>query len=363
LIKSNIILVFLSVTLTCNAQIIKRPVIIEPKFHTGLNIPFYKAVSFLVNDNIYAADLELSLPTSGKDYWEKLYNFPRTGGGLSYWTLGNDDVFGRAFTVYTFINVPAFKQKRQFSLNYQISAGAAYLTKRFDITDNHLNRAIGSHANLYLHIGIDGRINILPDCELIIEAGATHFSNSKTRSPNYGINIGSFSLGINYLFNSKTFVRQDPQVPEFKKQFIQTVVWSAGSKVYDNLSGKKYFVTSLTYNVERFVSHITKAGLGADLFYDGAISEALASNDGTKEKDFSKLCRFGLHVSYAAQYKRVTAGVQVGYYLYSKYTDLTSLYDRIFVQYHFTTKLSANVAIKTHYGKADFIEWGLGYSW
>jgi hypothetical protein len=134
-------------------------------------------------------------------------------------------------------------------------------------------------------------------------------------------------------------------------------------KVYDNLYGKKYFISSLSYNLERYLNQKRKIGLGADFFYDGSISEALVNNEGSAEKDFDKLIRFGLHASYAIQYKKIMMGVQIGTYLYSKYADISSVYNRISIQYIVTTNIIGSVGIKSHLGKADFIEWGLGYRW
>jgi hypothetical protein len=320
-------------------------------------------MNYLVQDDIYAFDLSLSFPTYGKDYWEKLYNYPRPGIGYSYWILGNKDVLGKAHALYNYINMPIFKRTEKLSINYQVSLGVAYITKKFDLYENHLNRVIGSHTNIYFRMGIDGKIKLFPRCEMVIEAGTTHFSNGKTKSPNLGINDGSFSLGINYLLNEKVSTIEEPEIPSLRKMYVQSVIYSAGMKVYDNLYGKKYFISSLSYNLERYLNQKRKIGLGADFFYDGSISEALVNNEGSPEKDFDKLIRIGLHASYAIQYKKIMMGVQIGTYLYSKYADISSVYSRITIQYIFTTNIIGSVGIKSHLGKADFIEWGLGYRW
>lgn len=362
----NGLLIFLlaSTTLAAKAQFIQRPFIIEPRIHAGMDLPFYKALRYLTQDDIYAFDLSVSFPTYGKDYWEKLYRYPRQGIGFSYWSLGNNDVFGNAYALYSFINIPFFRHTEKFSFNYQFSFGAAYLPKIFDIQIDHLNRAIGSHTNIYIHLGIDGKITILPRSQLVIEAGVTHFSNGKTRSPNYGINAGSFSLGLNYTFNNKDAIILDPEIPKIDNRFVQSVIYSAGTKVYDNLLGKKYFVSSVCYNLERIISHKRKIGLGADLSYDGSISEALASEDGTPVKDFDKLIRFGLHTSYAVQYKKLVMEIHIGHYLYySKSTVLTPVYNKISVQYLFTRSLLGSISIKSHMAKADCLEYGIGYYW
>ncbi len=361
--KRLLLLLFLSAGLAAKAQLVKRPVIIETKVHTGMILPFYKALNYLIQDDIYGFDLSLSFPAYGNDYWEKLYHYPRQGVGYSYWSLGNNKVLGKAYALYSYINIPVFKKPEKFFFNYQISFGGAYLSKKFDKYDNPLNRAIGSHLNVYIRLGLDGKIKLSPRCELVAEAGATHFSNGKTRSPNYGVNAGSFSLGLNYMFQNDGITLQDPEIPEIIKRNVQSVVFSAGSKVYDNLLGKRYLLSSVSYNLERFTDHKRKIGLGADFFYDGSISEALATEDGTPERDFSKLIRFGLHASYAVRYKQLMMGIQLGHYIYSKYTVLTPVYSRISVQYLLTENIFGNISIKSHMGKADCLEWGIGYCW
>ena len=362
--KKGLLIFILALTgLAVNAQLLDRPFIIEAKVHTGMNLPFYEALRYLVQDDIYAFDLSVSFPSYGKDYWEKIYRYPRQGVGISRWSLGNNEVFGNAYVLYGFINIPIIKRSEKFSFNYQISCGGAYLPDKFDVNTNHLNRAIGSKTNLYINLSIDGKIRLFPRSELVIGTAATHFSNGKTKSPNYGINAGSFSLGLNYIFNNDAAIQQAPEMPAVVNRYVQSLIYSAGSKVYDNLSGKKYFVTSVAYNLERFISLKRKIGLGADFSYDGSISEALAGEDGIPVKKFDKLLRFGLHASYAIQYKQLIMGIQVGYYLYSKYTVITKVYNKISIQYLFTKNIIGSVSIKSHMAKADCMEYGIGYCW
>ncbi len=360
----NLLLVSLLIfSLTAGkAQTFKRAVSFDTKLHSGLSLPFYEALNYLNKDDVYALDFAVSFPGKGKDFWEKLYGYPVSGFGGSYWSLGNDEVLGKAYALYAFLNIPVYRRAERFSINYQGSAGLAWLTRKFDIYSNHLNRAIGSHANLYIRLGINGRFRLYKNCDLDIGLGVTHFSNGKTHSPNYGINAGTLSLGLNYLFNNET-VQNDPEIPVLQKRYIQSLIYSAGIKVYDNLYGRRYFISSFSYNIDYLLSHKRKIGLGTDFFYDGAISEALADENGNADRKFSDLIRLGLHASYAIRYKKVVMGIQPGYYIYSKYTDLTLLYSRIFLQYLLTDHLISSVGIKSHFGKADFIEWGVGYCW
>jgi hypothetical protein len=363
-VKNGLYIALLLLTgLTINAQSVTKPFIIQTKIHSGMTLPFYEALDYLIKDDIYALDLSVGFPGYGKDYWEKLYRYPITGVGTSCWSLGNNEVFGKAFALYSFINVPFIKRTNKFSFDYQVSFGGAYLTKIFDKDKNPLDRAIGSHTNIYIRLAIDGKIKLSPRSELQMEAGTTHFSNGKTRSPNYGINAGSFSLGFNYLFNNNDIAIQEPEIPVVGKRYTQMVIYSAGTKVYDNLLGKRYFTSSVSYNLERIINLKRKIGLGIDIFYDGSIREALAGEDGTPENDVVKLFRVGMHTSYAIRYKQLIMGIQIGYYLYSKYTVITPVYNKISLQYLLTKNIVGSIAVKSHMGKADCLEYGIGYYW
>jgi hypothetical protein len=358
-----LILILILIALTGKAQLVKTPFVVEAKAHSGMNLPFYKELSYLIKDDIYAFDISLYRPADGKDYWEKLYRYPGQGVGFSCWNLGNNDVFGNAYIIYSFLNIPLLKFTQNFSLNYQLAAGGAYIPKAFDIYDNHLNRAIGSHMNLYIHLGLNGRITISPRSEVTIEAAITHFSNGKTKSPNYGINIGAFSFSFNYLFNKNNFIMHDAEIPAFQKHYVQSVIFSSGLKVSDNLLDRKFLTSSISYNIERAYSIKRKIGLGTDFSYDGSIREGLANKDGAPEQDLGKLLRVGLHSSYAIRYKQMVMGIHIGYYLYSKYTVLTRVYNKISVQYLLPRNFSVNIAVKSHMAKADCLEYGIGYYW
>lgn len=358
----TVIYIIFFALISVNAQV-KRPVIIEAKVHSGLILPFYDAIAYLIEEDIAAFDINCSFPTYGEDYWEKMYRYPRAGFGYSFWNLGNDEVFGKAHALYGFVNIPFFKPKGKFSLNYEISFGASYLTKSFDPHENHLNRAISSHYNVYIHTGIDGKIKIKQRYEIVLGAGVTHFSNGKTHSPNYGINAGTVFLGLNYLIGNLPGDFKNPDPPFLSKRFSHTVIYAAGGKVYDNLMGKKYFISSLNYNFNYLLNHRRKIGMGADFFYDGSIREGLAEENNYPEEDVTKLIRFGLHASHSVQYKNFVMGIQIGHYLYSKYTDLSLIYNRIAFQYFITNHLLLNISVKSHMAKADYIEWGIGYNW
>jgi hypothetical protein len=358
--KYKVLLLISLISFACITAQVKKPFIIETKVHTGLNLPLYRALDYLAREDIYAFDLSVRFPAIENDFWDKLYKYPVTGAGFSFWGLGNKEVLGTASVLYGFISIPAIRKER-WSLNYNVSSGLAYLPKIFDVHNNHLNRAIGAHINIFMQLAIDARFKVMQHSEIVLEAGASHFSNGKTRSPNYGINAGTISAGFNYFFNETDKAKDKPEVPGFGDKYVQTLVFAAGSKVYDNLFGKKYLASSVSYNLDRRFSFKRRAGIGADLFYDGSLSEALAGESGIPVNDFTSLIRAGMHVSYSQQYRKLIGGVQMGYYVYTRYRGFTNIYHRVFLQYVITKHFAGNIAIKSHWGKADFPEFGIAY--
>jgi hypothetical protein len=348
-----------------NAQELPRILVGGITIHSGYNLPFYQALDYIIENKVNALDISLGIQADGRNHWENSFNNPRTGFGYSYWRLGNDEILGSAHALYAFMNTPV-KRLRRFSLNIQCSAGAAYLPQKFDINENHLNRAIGSHMNVFIRLGADARFRIVPNGELTLGAGFSHFSNGKTASPNYGINTGTVSAGMSFIFKSggiSAFIPEPEEKIRPLSKYTRSINLSAGTKVYDNLLNKKYVSSSATFNIEKNFNYVSHAGLGMVLFYDSSIREALEVEKGTADSDITSLIRLGAHISYTCRYRNFIAGIQVGHYLYSKYKVMTNIYNRISVQYLLNENMAFSAAVKSHLGKADCLEYGLTFLW
>jgi hypothetical protein len=356
----HLLLCFLS------GQTVRKPLSAGFRVHSGLSLPVYKALDYIITDDVYAIDISLERRASGDNFQDELWNFPKSGIGYSVWSLGNDEVLGKAHTLYASISIPFSARQKRVSPGIRAAAGAAYLSRKFDVVDNHLNRAIGSDFNIYMNLSAECLINLNKSVDLIVDAGLTHFSNGKTRSPNYGLNAAAVSAGIYYNFHpAAAQIISDPGSPEVHqvpKKYFHSIGISAGRKVYDNLAGNKYLSSTFSYSLERYTSHSGKAGLGADLFYDGSIDAGL-SEKGRPDNSLTDLVRFGIHASYTLQYRKMSGGLQLGYYLYSKYTVLTNLYTRIILQYRVASRINAGASIRSHFGKADALEYGITYTW
>ena len=70
----------------------------------------------------------------------------------------------------------------------------------------------------------------------------------------------------------------------------------------------------------------------------------------------------GVHVLHQLRFSRLSLVTQLGFYIYAKDKSDGPIYDRLAIQYKLNNNILLNVALKTHFAKADFVEWGIGYS-
>ena len=82
---------------------------------------------------------------------------------------------------------------------------------------------------------------------------------------------------------------------------------------------------------------------------------------GTTVTNKFKILRPGINAAYQLEMSKLGILFNLGYYLAGMETSNGPLYEKISVQYLFTKHLFANVMLKVHWGRADYIGWGIGY--
>jgi len=349
-------------TILINYSILKAQYVVDFKLHYGYVLPFYDAIEYVVNTGVYSADITLLKKTKGKDFWEVLYKYPLYGIGISFSNLGNDKVYGYATSLYFCFDYTLFKNK-YYGISTIFNSGYSYINRKFDVYDNYLNRAIGSHNNIFIRFSVLTNLDFYNDHKLLFDCSFTHYSNGKTKSPNYGLNILTFSAGIRFNINNFSTKKSNkidlPTIPAFKK-FNHYLIVSGGNKVYDNLLNLNYKFFTITYQLAYVKSWLKQYGTGISVFYDESVGEAINKDVGLYDNRMNIRFRVATYVARIFRFKNLMFHIMAGYYVYSKYTDLTPFYTRMFLQYYFINKLSFGIGLKAHMAKADMLEWGFG---
>jgi len=323
----------------------------------GFIIAHRPALEPLQQKKVSGFEFTFSKTTNGEKDWEKIYNFPTYGVTLAYFNLGSPDHLGYGIAVYPGIDFPLGKKNPEKGFHFRYGTGLGYIQKKFDRENNFKNAAIGSHINGIIHFDLHYETTISARSNLELSVGITHYSNGAYRLPNLGINIATFSLAYGVFSGErKTFTART--IPPFnKKSYVIVHAGGFPKEIYPPL-GKKYFSAVVSTMWLKQVSYKSAWGLGADLFYDNSIKPRLEHIE--EEVHSMDNFRPGIYAGYHLSVNNFGLMFNMGYYLYNAWEDDGNVYHRICLHYYFE-KLFLCANLKTHYARADMVEFGIGY--
>lgn len=352
-----IILIFIQFSAVAQSDSIKS-YFIEPSFNYGFIMPHRPSMRYNIISHIPAFEARLSKQYLGNKFWHQYYRFPNSGIGGYYASLENPKVLGHVYALYAFINIPIIRHNK-YSFNYEISSGAAYLDKPYNNTDNYYNVSIGSALNFYFNFSLDLKVKLFNRIDLVNRINIKHFSNGAFKVPNQGINIISYNLGLRYYLCKNKPEFNTISLQKFIKKNELYFVFSGGTKEIPPPEIKNYPTASLSINIAQQISRQRKIGFGTDIFYD----ESLRTEYSRKKLDYKNINMFsgGLFLSHELVFNKISIIMQGGVYYYSKLQKNGLLYHRFGLRYFATNKMILNFSLKSHFAKADFIEFGIGY--
>lgn len=314
----------------------------------------------LVRGHTPAYELTVSKQTYGDKYWQQHYRYPVIGYSFIYINLKNAEQLGTALAFYPHISFMQNRQ-RKFMRYFKIGCGAGYISKIFDRIENNKNNAIGSHINVFINFSYGFRWKLHRNFSIDGGLSFMHFSNASFTAINLGINVPTISLGATWYFSDGTEVyKKDSITPPREHKWHYSVILSGGIKEIIPVGEPKYGIGSLNAEVIKPVSRKSKIGVGLDIFYDASIERKLQAS-GMDYSGMLATVRPGLHFHYELKLSEFSMFFDVGGYLYTRWKDDGYIYARQGIRYRVAKHVLLGLALKTHYFKADFAEWGVGY--
>jgi len=332
---------------------------VEIDYGYGFVMPHHKMIEYFVEDHIQTLDIRLNKTTHGEKYWNQLFRYPHYGIGFYRANLGNNEVYGFANALYSYLKVPLLGSWETTNLSWQIGFGASYLTQCFDIEDNSQNLAIGSHVNIYVDLSLQSQIPITDKLSLNNNLRFTHFSNGKVKSPNKGLNIISGSIGLLYHFNTPT-KKYQLELPEMENKNEYSIIYAGGIKTKSRYDPGSFYASSLMLDYYHNYSLKRRWLLGTDLFYDETKKEYSHKKQKSNMANIN-LYQVGLHVGHEMVMGDLALTINLGGYVYAPVKEDAPIYSRIGLRYRFAEKYMANLTLKSHWAIASYIEWGVGY--
>jgi len=356
--KKLVLIGFISLTITkLLAQ--TGSIYTSAEYRYGSILAHHPEMKEYTSNKVNSFELNIGKQTTGKHDWEQLYHYPTYGLGYFYGDFNNPKVLGQAHAGFVYLDFH-FIQRPSFFISAKYSLGASYFKTIFDSIENPINQAIGTNLNVYFSIGLKANIRLSKRFYLFAGGNFSHFSNGATQKPNLGINLTDASIGLQYYFNERTYHFEPKELTPCNKDYNLVVLFSAGS-LQRTIESPHFFSSTFTINGTKQTGPKHSWGLGADFFYDESVKPEL--EDKNASTSLGNTLRQGLYISHDLIISRLSVITNLGAYTYYKTTPSQPIYFRIGLRCKVTKHLLANLSLKTHYGKADFIECGLGYSW
>ena len=335
---------------------------VEARWTGGFVMAHRPTVVYVQRQHIQGFEATLSKPLNGKQPWHTFY--PRATYGVTshHSNLGYNEVLGKAYGAYAFLrfNVWGHKGAR---LRFSIGEGIVWITKPFDKEQNHKNITIGSHINALINLQLTYEQRITKNIFINAGIGLTHYSNGAFTTPNLGLNMPSVSLGATYKFYPEP-IEKKYQRNEFtrSRRIIPSFILNIGGKQIYPPDGKRYGVFTLMANFLYPIGIKSGLLLSIDVFNDRSQAAILRHNNPNTQLSYFKTVRPGIAIGHDLWLGRMSFVFQAGVYPYTYYKGDGLIYSRLGLRYLFGKHLLANITLKTHFAKADNVEFGLGYS-
>lgn len=347
--------------------------LIEVRGHTGTHLYSGEGLDDKLDSGYGSVEVRYGWQFSDPDGWGSRYGYPSYGVGIYSGWVGDPQVFGNPNAVYGWINFPIDGPgyRNVFSIN--TAFGLTYNLEPFDPVNNPLNDAIGANMAVYFDMSFEFAYRLTREMDLIYGLDLAHFSNGRSFTPNWGLNMFGLVLGMRYHYNAdQRKVNNDPYTDQllqarFKRSvsakpervgrnFID-VLTAIGTVQNDEDAGTdtRYVTFSGVIDYRYQFNNMHAATAGIDYFYDGSLEEYYPG-------DSSARSLVGLHLGYDYMFWRFAVRLQVGAYI----TDdrgKDPMYLRPALRYQINNWMHAQVGLKTRQGAAaDWIEWGISFT-
>ncbi len=355
--KKNIALFFIGFLIASfvQGQLLNDFSGIETRGKFGFLLPHRPVMHHLVNGHSAGFEISLVNQSDGSKDWHHWYNFPRNGFSLYYADLGNDEILGRSFGLFAFGELPII-ELLDWKLNWRTGLGFSWLTKTFDQQKNPKNNAISTHLNSLVQMGIT--VNRQWDNFGVgIGLDMTHFSNGASKMPNLGLNIPALNIGMSYYLQTLNFQERKKNLAFANKNLEFRMFGNFSTKQVYPTGGSNYFVAGASGILHKRISRKVGLELMLDIFSNQSHSRGLDADSFTQWD----LLQMGIFAAYVLPINKFSFFIGMGSYIKNDFNPDGWMYHRFGTRYQLSERLWANISLKSHWGRADYFEYGLVY--
>ena len=291
----------------------------------------------------------------------------RLGFVFSAIDLGTN-ISGKAFSGGLLISTDLMGNKGNkidWRSSLKLALGLGYLTQKYDAITNSENRAIGSHINGYMQLGLSIEKNIYKNSMMFLEFGLAHFSNACWKFPNLGVNLPYFQVGIGYPLNLCPSIKNLDKQKQLNQQLAflpwrKSVSIRLGKKEIDLDDDREFINGVLEFALENWISKKSNFRYAISYFHDRTYQ--FKKFDKMPNYSFAGTSEITVSAGYETRFGRWGIITDFGIYLYKPdFKKKTAYYEGIGCSYAINSNYKAVVRLKANKTIADFAEFGLTY--
>ena len=324
------------------------------KGKAGFLIAHRSNMGHLAAEHAFATEISYEKQANGEKSWHEAYGNPRYGFTLFIGSVGNKELLGTYYGGYAFTTFPIVNKKK-YTFSFKVGCGLGYGSKVYDPENNILSMATSTHINAIVSLGVDNRF-LIGNHAITFGIDMTHFSNAAYEVPNLGINLPYLSLGYGHKIQkaSDSIITHKVFEPYWE---IGGVGILSAKEIFPT-EGRKYPVYGFNTMVRRYFSRAA----GIELSFDFISKQAILAYNTDVSKTQVEIIQLGLYAGYIVPFNKFHLLAGMGVYLKDKYQPEDAMYHRVGMRYVFNNGINANLTLKTHWGRADYAEFGIGYT-
>ncbi len=337
----------------------------EPRYDSHLELMLFRGfilmhdqkIGHLIKSHPQGFKLNYVKNTNGKKYWEAHYGYPDLGISVSYQNYRNPQL-GHSLSLIPYISFYPLRGEKS-SLKWNMGTGLAYHTNPHHQQDNNLNIALGSALSSALYVGFQYQLKITPSLTGGLFFHVDHYSNGGFKKPNSGINLVQGGVSLSHKLQKSTADRQrwEKQLLTDKRLYV-SVLPNISFKELGRGGGRAHPSYNFSINLNKPVTRTSIINIGLDGAYDIAMKRWIAEEDLEEDQDFKSAA---LTLGHELMVDRFSFLTQLGYHVYRPKTTLhfQDFFQRYGLRVYFNPKFAVSGSLKTYFGKAEQIEWGL----
>lgn len=334
-----------------------RDVWIEGRVKVGFLAAHRSLMGHLPAEHAIASEFSYILKGKGERNWHYPWKFPTYGYTAFFGTAGNRDLLGYYAGGFGFMTLPMAKMTH-WDLGFKVGAGLMFGNKVYDPETNILGVALSSHVNALVHFSLDNRWTFGKN-GISLAVDMTHVSNGATKVPNFGLNLPFLSFGYSRQISESNFCTDCPREEKLHHSWEFGGIGIVTSKQENPIGGKRYPVFGLNLMARRYFK--SQRG-GVELSYDLMSKQSIIDYHPGIAKTQIDILQMGAFAGYIVPLDRLHMIVGMGIYVRDIYKPVDPFYHRVGLRYVFDNGFNAHVVLKSHWGRADYIEYGIGFT-